>query len=711
MEIYKKEAYNHKVGRYKTLSSNAGVGAIVTTNAGYFVMPLSVSEWGFIKRLQTRITALLNRNIDEQSLKQEIATQIDVIDDPRFVQFIQTEQNLPNLKFLVEVPTLKLNEYNEPDSTRHPLVLRIQSAGGNAPNNDYFTIPAIHFPQWFWSEKDKSFKPIDQWQNQWRINLGRNTDRFFAPPRDANDMTNRRPYRINGQGNTFPVYRVLNQVPLLLICDRGHISDIPWYKYFCAKIEGRINLQNRDGVDLFNYTCQPCRNDDGEHELQWIESRNNSESWGIIKCKKCGEWVSLEGIMNIRPYCPGHTPWNGPNMRQDGALCTNARGNRNKMRVALATSNSVYYADSFKGLYIPPQYLSNSVVLSANTLTFYEHIENRLFPTWQAKPENANKGVVDFINEKSDDYFIGKARDSRISIDSQNIQEIRNYIQTNLDSYENYRYAEYSLLSNNESINDDDLSFADINMDNFEPSLLPFFKKIQQVETLSITQAQLGFLRGTMPIPHRENGMIIRDSGQKIYSCNEGDVKILPAYRSYGEGIFIEFNREKVDNWVSSNETILNERYGNIQTDMGNDILEEAKQYGIAPFYMLHTFAHIIIKELEFSCGYPSASLQERIYYSDRMCGVLIYTTDGGEGSMGGLVWQGQPELISRIIIKAINRAKNCSSDPLCSLERDQVNLAACFSCCIISETSCEKKNLCLDRLALIGKYGLFNKI
>ena len=134
-------------------------------------------------------------------------------------------------------------------------------------------------------------------------------------------------------------------------------------------------------------------------------------------------------------------------------------------------------------------------------------------------------------------------------------------------------------------------------------------------------------------------------------------------------------------------------------------------RYGRAAFYLLHTFSHILIKELEFACGYPSASLQERLYYSDRMCGVLIYTTDGAEGSMGGLVWQGQPDLISRTIISAINRAKNCSSDPLCSIEEDQINLAACFSCCIISETSCEKRNLCLDRLSLIGDFGYFKDV
>ena len=79
---------------------------------------------------------------------------------------------------------------------------------------------------------------------------------------------------------------------------------------------------------------------------------------------------------------------------------------------------------------------------------------------------------------------------------------------------------------------------------------------------------------------------------------------------------------------------------------------DEMDQYGRARFYLLHTFSHIIMKEMEFSCGYPTASLNERLYYSDQMCGVLIYTADGAEGSMGGLVWQGQPHLIHIQLIK-----------------------------------------------------------
>jgi hypothetical protein len=143
-----------------------------------------------------------------------------------------------------------------------------------------------------------------------------------------------------------------------------------------------------------------------------------------------------------------------------------------------------------------------------------------------------------------------------------------------------------------------------------------------------------------------------------------------------------------------------------------NSQFEKMERGGLAKFYLLHTFSHVILKELEFSCGYPTASMKERLYFSERMCGVLIYTADGSEGSMGGLVWQGQPQLIKKIIISAMQRATNCPSDPICWENEDQLNHAACFSCAMVSETSCEERNLGLDRRALIDDdFGYFKDL
>lgn len=126
------------------------------------------------------------------------------------------------------------------------------------------------------------------------------------------------------------------------------------------------------------------------------------------------------------------------------------------------------------------------------------------------------------------------------------------------------------------------------------------------------------------------------------------------------------------------------------------------------------------MRELEFSCGYPTASLKERLYISSNndknMSGVLIYTAEGSEGSMGGLVSQGEPFKILEIIRKSLSRSSNCSSDPLCWESEGQgvfeLNLSACFSCSLVAETACEEMNLGLDRRVLVDEnFGYFKDI
>ena len=98
------------------------------------------------------------------------------------------------------------------------------------------------------------------------------------------------------------------------------------------------------------------------------------------------------------------------------------------------------------------------------------------------------------------------------------------------------------------------------------------------------------------------------------------------------------------------------------------------------------------------------------------MSGLLIYTAEGSEGSMGGLVSQGEPEKVLEIIKKGLERSVNCSSDPLCWESDGQgifdLNLSACFSCSLVAETACEEINLGLDRRVLVDeKFGYFNNI
>lgn len=701
MEIHKDIQYNQGIGKYKVLSSNAGVGSIVTTKAGFFIMPKSVSYWGFVKAVNQQVESFGER--DPESVSKSAG--VDIIDDPRFVEFLKETQDIPKLKYLIDVPHLSLDSWNYPKEKKHPLFKRCKENTGHELKSDHFIIPSIHFPRWFYSRKEKLFKPIEEWESIWKQKTGDTRLVYFAPPRDPYNNTHR---TFKDNNELKDIYDTLVQIPILLICKNGHISDIPWYELFCAGIDGKKEaMKNPLGFELFDYPCQECERG-GRHELQWIENRNNSESWGTLKCKKCGKTYGLEGIMNIHPFCKGDTPWNGIGSKSE-TPCKDLNGARGVMQMALVTSNSVYYADSFSSLYIPPQYLSD-LILEPKLQRVLDLLNNRWYP--KALERHPDLSKQEYINNID---LVDKAEDSDIDLtDEQATIVINRFLEVKeipKDTHEQYRYEEYKVFTErSESIPQiSNLEFKDIELPD---DLKPYFKKIQQVDTLSMTLTQLGFSRVAIPAPLRIDGTVYRNTGQKIYNEPVEKVHALPANQSVGEGLFFEFDLAAVDNWTSEHEDLFKVRYDQPEGEIGKSLKEEMMQYGAPRFYLLHTFSHLIMKALEFSCGYPTASLQERLYYSDRMCGVLIYTADGSEGSMGGLVWQGQPELIMRIIKSALNNAKECSSDPLCWENEDQLNLAACFSCCLVSETSCEKRNLGLDRRALVDEnFGFFRDL
>jgi hypothetical protein len=112
---------------------------------------------------------------------------------------------------------------------------------------------------------------------------------------------------------------------------------------------------------------------------------------------------------------------------------------------------------------------------------------------------------------------------------------------------------------------------------------------------------------------------------------------------------------------------------------------------------------------------YPASSLKERVYAlsSSRgandidRCGVLIYTASAGaQGTLGGLVATAPRFAVSS---SALDRLRICSNDPVCAdHEPDDrsgdraTHGAACHGCLLIAETSCEMRNLFLDRGLLV---------
>src|SRR5262249_18527146 len=114
---------------------------------------------------------------------------------------------------------------------------------------------------------------------------------------------------------------------------------------------------------------------------------------------------------------------------------------------------------------------------------------------------------------------------------------------------------------------------------------------------------------------------------------------------------------------------------------------------------LVHSLSHTLIRQLSLTCGYNSASLRERLYTGHDnwdMAALLIFTSSpDADGTLGGLARQGESHNISRVLEDALMDMTWCSSDPLCiegihSFSAPS-NGAACHSCQLVAETSCEQ--------------------
>jgi hypothetical protein len=188
-----------------------------------------------------------------------------------------------------------------------------------------------------------------------------------------------------------------------------------------------------------------------------------------------------------------------------------------------------------------------------------------------------------------------------------------------------------------------------------------------------------------------------------------GRERWLPAVESFGEGVLLTLDEERLTAWERLESTIA--RAHRLERRRRESAVGSRFSKATPRLVLLHTLAHILMRELAFTCGYSAASLRERIYAStgpSPEAGLLIYTAAGdSEGTLGGLVRQGEAPRLSRTLFSALEAAAWCSSDPLCRGSRGQglgsMNLAACHGCALVSETSCERGNLLLDRVMIVG--------
>jgi hypothetical protein len=574
-----------------------------------------------------------------------------IIKDDRLLQ--RLKNRFPNLKHLVAIPTVR-------DSFLHNVQPK-----------------ASYFPKWFYCTNPKCGRlaTYDEWLKRW-LAAGKKRD-FFNPPKCSNKDCKE---------------NHLEQIRFVMTCTNGHIHDLPWEFWNNRLPTDRTNEEDNEDETknekakgpLLDFSKKCCE----QQDLVYKISRENTELSGIwIECKNCGKKANLKGIFNYEQKCNGKKFWLGQlNGKFHEEECTAITS------VKLKTSNSVYYANTLSSLYIP-------------------ELQNPLSPEIR----------IDIDNMVDSGEFTSGQIVQLVSIQKKIDKElIQHYLETGDIKYipDNiYRQTEYDYFLEKEQPDNKQIKFRIIDCS----EQINGFSKLVKIDKLKRTTVQTSFTRNE-PI---DIDSILQNQNEYEYavqrqsiSKNSFDTKTLPALESYGEGILYVLGREKLEQWEKQQEVI--ERTEKIKSNAQN---ADWKSHQIIAQtltprkILIHTLSHLLMRELEYVCGYPVSSLSERLYVSETMHGFLISAFDGTDGYLGGLSnLCNDLENLGNIINSAIFRATDCSSDPIC-IESDgqgvgQLNLAACHSCTLTPETTCELSNLYLDRNLIVNKeYGYFKTI
>jgi len=193
----------------------------------------------------------------------------------------------------------------------------------------------------------------------------------------------------------------------------------------------------------------------------------------------------------------------------------------------------------------------------------------------------------------------------------------------------------------------------------------------------------------------------------KVSFTDHTDCEWYPGVEFFGEGIFIIFDEE--DGWAFSVDGETAQAWKALHTQAASYpahvFRDSNRRVELHPaFVWWHTLSHAVIRAIAAEAGYSSASIRERVYFEVKgrktRGGILLYATQpGSEGTLGGLI--ALIPYFSDILETAFGQLEVCSGDPLCLEQRVGIgsyNGAACYGCLLLSETSCEHRNMWLDR-------------
>ena len=376
-------------------------------------------------------------------------------------------------------------------------------------------------------------------------------------------------------------------------------------------------------------------------------------------------------------HCDGSRPWLGPYTKES---CDQMN------RLLIRTASNAYFTQLMSVISLPDR--NEGLREAVETVwDFVGEAEDIEMLQYERKKAKVHKALEDYSN----DEVFGEIKVRR----GQSAQNQKSIKQAEMET----------LIASRDELGDDipDGNFfaRTLPRDHWDAPWMSCVERVVLVHRLREVMAQVGFTRFEAVSPDIDGELEI---GVRRASLAR-EISWLPAVENRGEGVFIQFRKETVEQWVAQAEVVARgtrllagyEAWKGEHTGASKKFVEDG---GLLPYVLFHSFSHLLTTAVALECGYPASSIRERIYTIRNVgYGVLLYTgTSDAEGTLGGLIQVGRR--IHEHIRDALERGELCSNDPVCAQhepanqhERRFLHGAACHGCLLISETSCEQHN------------------
>lgn len=478
----------------------------------------------------------------------------------------------------------------------------------------------------------------------------------------------------------------------LLACVDGHLDEFPY--------------------DLWVHRGQPC--DKAEFPtLKMVDRTAGRGAAAIIECASCNlrrpmnEAQGEAGRAKL-PHCRGRHPH---------LDAFDAEGCQNETRLMLVGASNLWFAAT-ESIVVMPQSMAERQHELADRIRLALGDDLEQFHDQLAVIRALLRYKVD-VSGLLDEDLTRALEAARLPAPSADVQEerIRAWDPVDLLVPE-WQYLQRDPLGPR---HEDKESGLTLSMRARGTDLPGAVARVLAVERLRKVNALLGFTRidamdHVADLPHRL--VRLTRTSRPTWTV---------ATEDRGEGIFLELDETAVAEWeerVRGNAIWLAHRdahrrnFYNRYSETAASDLDPDERLRPPRYWLVHTFAHVLLRQMAMTCGYSAASLTERLYAweatSDRppAAGLLICTTaSDSDGTLGGLVQLSEPARLERVVSNALYRAARCSSDPVCAMRtprdpEDFLHGAACHCCVMASETSCERANRFLDRRFLVDLPG-----